>query len=177
MRLPAFGLALSLISADILLRPCSIVIIYSPVIADTILVWRLYVIWSRDWRVTVIPLILLLASFIDGTLVIAFAGHGYGANHDGPLVALIESYYAITLTLNALVTAFIVGRLWVASRRARETGGSRDDPFTKVITALVESGTIYLVALIVYIVLYGLNVSTSLSSLRLNDKYSSTTWC
>lgn len=97
--------------------------------------------------------------FIDGTLVIAYAGHGYANNHNGPLIALIEAYYGITVALNTVVTGFIVGKLYIASRRAKATGGNSGvNPFTNVITALVESGALYLITQFVYIVLYALNV-------------------
>lgn len=116
---------------------------------------------SRDYKVVVIPAILLIVTIVDGSLIMAFAGHGYGADHNGPLHALISAYYVLGLIFNTLVTALIVGRIWMVGHRSRSTGTRQNGVYLRVIVCLIESGSLYLVTLAVYLILYSTYVSTS----------------
>lgn len=97
---------------------------------------------ARDFRVIFVPLVLLISSIGICTAMISLGGHGYGSDHDGPLIALTETYFSITMVYNVMVTSAIVGKLWFVSRaaaRGRLTA-NRDGLYKRVIVALVESG-------------------------------------
>lgn len=112
-----------------------------------------------------IPVILLIGAIVDGSLIRAFAGHGYGADHNERLHALISACYILGLVFNILVTALIVGRVWLVGHRSRNTAGWRDGVYLRVIVCLVESGSLYLATLALHLILYSTYVSGSNSLL------------
>lgn len=65
----------------------------------------------------------------------------------------------LSLAINCIIMALIVGRLWWADSELRRAHATFPDPatrpprtYTKVITALVESGTIYAAFMISYLI-------------------------
>jgi len=107
------------------------------VIADLLLIYRLYVIWNRRKRVVVVPLVILITGCVVlPTVQTVFCGYVYA-----------------TLGLNTLVSALMVGRIWWISRAAGKALGSK---FSKrrnlAVAVIVESGVIYVIASVVYIV-------------------------
>lgn len=94
-----------------------------------------------------------------------------GMQNARDIVALLSMAFGLELTLNWTFTGLIAGRLWYAGRRAvaaRE--GRKDEPFTRVVIAFLESGAIYSAATVVLLVLYAVKVSLQhLGDLHVRD--------
>ncbi|KAG9043332.1 hypothetical protein FS837_009741 [Tulasnella sp. UAMH 9824] len=122
-----------------------LIVIVAGTIADATICWRLYIIWSRDCRVLVFPITVLIAGLLGCSLVIA---DDVLTTTRGPQAAIITNRQAWSLAmcttelvLNALLTGLIIAKLWRAHKTTRSTTKS---PYTRIILALVESGALYI---------------------------------
>ncbi|KDQ18747.1 hypothetical protein BOTBODRAFT_520017 [Botryobasidium botryosum FD-172 SS1] len=122
-------------------------------VGDSLVVYRVFVVWSRDWRIIVLPTMLLLSTAITGygtCYHLALLKPGQSVF----LIALkpwITSYFAITLTTNVMCTGLLAYRIWNINRGQGGAGG-RD--LSSLVVIVVESGAIYSSALIALLTLY-----------------------
>ncbi|KAG8882956.1 hypothetical protein FRB98_003387 [Tulasnella sp. 332] len=138
--------------------------------ADSLLIFRLYTIWSQNRWIAVFPVILVCIEssahclphlvavllFPGGVCAIMLcvlsavpAKASYASNMAFDEATLILSSICTVLT-NLICTPCIVGRLWWIGRRGqvKETRSF----YTVVIVRLIESGSLYTTTLIVWIV-------------------------
>jgi len=123
-------------------------------VQDIVLIWRLYVVFNRDWRIPIFFILLDLACI--GT---AYADTILFAIPNTDLTGLIPltiTSWALDLIVNVSVTLTIAGRLWwmgrnVASFRINHSSGN---PYSYSIYVIVESGAIFASATIVMLALY-----------------------
>ncbi|KAI9457154.1 hypothetical protein HD554DRAFT_2225124, partial [Boletus coccyginus] len=111
-----------------------------------VLIWRLYVVFMRDWRVVVFPLILTIGavgSIYAASAVSALPNNGlYGSL----TTSLVISGWVVGFILNVSVTGAIVARLWWTSRTIALLTTTSTNRFASSIYIVVESGTITLIA-------------------------------
>ncbi|KIJ64877.1 hypothetical protein HYDPIDRAFT_28231 [Hydnomerulius pinastri MD-312] len=114
---------------------------------DILLIWRLYMVWGRNWKVCIVPIIMecihigtiLVAAVLltmPSTNVFSTAVQAWGLTGWGMDVAV-----------NSLVTFGIAYRLWLADREmasASSAGGYKTAMFT-----VLESGALFATATIV----------------------------
>ncbi|KAG8986489.1 hypothetical protein FRB93_005259 [Tulasnella sp. JGI-2019a] len=121
--------------------------------ADVLLIFRLYMIWSRNRWVAVAPFILVLLECAAAIILCVMSAvpseASYSSHHELHELAVILSGVC-TVLVNVICTPMIVGRLWWVSRR----GQARDSRslYTVVIVRLIESGSLYTITLLVWIV-------------------------
>lgn len=130
------------------------------VVADSALVWRLWIVWLRDYRIMVIPVIAwlgllgcgLAVLILDVIQTLAGKNASWETRYQSTAAALIY----ISMGLNWLVTGLIVGRLWWADRKLKATYRSADSAprtsYTKIMVALIESGAFYSIYLVAYLI-------------------------
>ncbi|KAG9023669.1 hypothetical protein FRB95_012644 [Tulasnella sp. JGI-2019a] len=134
----------------------------SGAIADVLMCWRLYIIWSRNLRILIFPVLLLCIEVVLSVLLCALSFVGYrstGKYHKTYLVMSIIAG-ACTLIMNMTCTALIVGKLW--SARHKSLAIERRSLYKAVSITLIESGTLYtgtLLAWIIAILIPGGNIS------------------
>ncbi|KAL1746201.1 hypothetical protein HDZ31DRAFT_34682 [Schizophyllum fasciatum] len=126
------------------------------ILGDSIVVWRCWHVWGRNWKVCVFPALLILGSAICGfgqAYIFANATAIHSAFNDA-LEKWNGSLFILSLVTNVIVTTLIAARIWFL---ARETGGhllSTKFRYTKVLVIVIESAMIYSAALIIEIALY-----------------------
>ncbi|KAJ7271821.1 hypothetical protein C8J57DRAFT_1468041 [Mycena rebaudengoi] len=106
-------------------------------IADGLLIYRCYVVWNHDWRVIVVPVMLLIASTVCGLDVFLYA----------------TPQFAVTLATNFLVTGLIAGRIWWISHYSRaylEEAAQRR--YASAIVLIVESGMLYSATILAFLI-------------------------
>ncbi|KAG8898046.1 hypothetical protein FRB99_007693, partial [Tulasnella sp. 403] len=119
------------------------------IIADGLIVWRLFVIWARNVQVIVVPLVALVIAGIGSVIVLAndvvAAKRQLPDYNHNVAYGWTVAIYLVLLLVNWTVTGLIVGRLCISSRSAKDplNDGSR---YTRIIRVIVESGTLYSVA-------------------------------
>ncbi|KAF8869935.1 hypothetical protein BD779DRAFT_631369 [Infundibulicybe gibba] len=118
------------------------------VLADTLVIYRCYVVWGHNRRIIIFPCILLLAATICGYLF-------EGATSPS-LKRSFPIYLLMTFTLNTLITILTAGRIWWISRKARQILGSDlVKRYNSAIAIIVESGAIYSTYIILDVIISG----------------------
>ncbi|KAK0442145.1 hypothetical protein EV421DRAFT_1904321 [Armillaria borealis] len=117
------------------------------------IIWRCWVVWDRDWRVTILPIFFVIGEIVCGvsSVVRQFT---VSVNDDtGKHWAM--AIMAATVGTNILCTALIVARILYLTRGHREImGGIRT--YHGVLEILVESATLYSIIYVVLLILYPL---------------------
>ncbi|KAJ7235675.1 hypothetical protein C8J57DRAFT_1377615 [Mycena rebaudengoi] len=138
-----------------------------PVIAifmtDSLLLWRLYIIWGRIWTL-VLPSLMLIASVVMGILLLftsALPGHTFNS---ADAVRFGTAYFSISLSMTVIVTLTIVFRLLYLQRIVMKLLGNAPDDKAHYISAstiLLESSSMYALVGFIFLVLYNKNSPVS----------------
>ncbi|OCH88428.1 hypothetical protein OBBRIDRAFT_889115 [Obba rivulosa] len=149
-------------------------------IQDMVLIWRLYIVWNRNWKLCVFPVIVEMSH-----MAVAYSGSVLlgGSTTDLPsglLPKLGRIGWGLDLALNVSVTVAIAARLWYMGRKlaiANADGSfSHDAPnaYLVPIFTIIESGALFAVATLVLLILLvtssplnltGIDVATQLAVL------------
>ncbi|KAI0323990.1 hypothetical protein GY45DRAFT_1332033 [Cubamyces sp. BRFM 1775] len=123
------------------------------IIGDSVVVWRCWLVWGRDWRMCILPILLIIASAICGfaqTVYFARAQKLHSAFAKS-LQIWNGSLFSLSLATNVVVTVLIAMRVWYMFRMS---GGSKNFRYWRVLVIIIESGMIYSIALVCEITLY-----------------------
>ncbi|KAJ3576022.1 hypothetical protein NP233_g713 [Leucocoprinus birnbaumii] len=105
-------------------------------LADALLIYRCYVIWSYSTAVIVLPCLLFATSF------------GVGVFYASDLLAMLKSrgynYMWLALAFNILLTTLIALRIWWMARQASKAlGPTMARRYYSAMVIIIESGAIY----------------------------------
>ncbi|KAF8881457.1 hypothetical protein BD779DRAFT_1011679 [Infundibulicybe gibba] len=128
-------------------------------LAQMILLYRCWIIWSKRWAVVVVPGFLSLVTLGGGFAIAGlFDSLVRSVNHDrfDPLLRSTgTATNSISLAVNALTTFLIVVKIFLTSREVRSALGSNSHQSLRIATAmLIESGLLVLAFQLVFVVLY-----------------------
>ncbi|KAJ7643222.1 hypothetical protein B0H17DRAFT_1104685 [Mycena rosella] len=127
----------------------AVVFSVNTLIADCVLIWRCWVIWSRNWIIILLPAMCTVAGGALGFRSIAEQA-AYVLNPKLDRAAFVDfatPYFALSLVTTSLATILIVFRIMTMSEPAtRKSKG-----YGKLIEIIVESAALYSVALIVFL--------------------------
>lgn len=121
---------------------------------DLILIYRCWLIWNKNYYVTILPLL----TSIGGLICAAEVGHLVHGTHDATpspsIVPLGLASFTLPFCTNGMVTLLIVGRIWFTSRtmKAYTMPSARS-----VMAIMIESGALYFAVQLVFVTLYGMN--------------------
>jgi len=131
-------------------------------LADLLVLWRCWVIWMASGRlaaylVTLFPALVLLASFVLGTIwTLQSSQPGLSLYSDVPL-AFGTAYYIISLSFNILITILITIRLLMYRRTVLATlPPEHAKHYVSLATIIVESAALYSVFALMFIVTYAI---------------------
>ncbi|KAG8937178.1 hypothetical protein FRC03_010270 [Tulasnella sp. 419] len=117
--------------------------------------WRLYVLWRHNWRVLA-PLLILF--FAVTTFIFLSIAYHYKSRSDARFwaldLALHKAKGALTLTTHLCMLALMCGKIWQVSKWAI-TDNRRT--FRDKIDILIESGGLYVVAVLLSTVMQSIN--------------------
>ncbi|KAH7928994.1 hypothetical protein BV22DRAFT_1126074 [Leucogyrophana mollusca] len=122
---------------------------------DILLIWRLYMVWARNWKICIVPIIMECIHI--GTILVAAVLLTEPATDvfSHSVQAWGLSGWAMDVAVNTLVTFGIAYRLWCAEKQSVNTNGKQASYKTAMFTVL-ESGAIFATATII---LFALDVS------------------
>ncbi|KAL0947484.1 hypothetical protein HGRIS_013589 [Hohenbuehelia grisea] len=113
---------------------------------DSILIWRVWVVWNRSWKATIVPVALMLAAAGARTPIII-----------SPVLvrAFVSDIASIIIVVNVgLCTLLIGGRIWYIQR---EVSKNLNSPYRRtykaVMLLLIESGGLYFISQLLGIIL------------------------
>ncbi|KAF8901215.1 hypothetical protein CPB84DRAFT_1846968 [Gymnopilus junonius] len=116
-------------------RPKYWLYVTNNVLADSLLLYRCFVVWDHKKRVVVGPVIFLLAATACGYV---FEGSSTKMFNNSYI------YLVMTFALNAILTGLTAGRIWWLARKARVIlGAGLLERYNATITILIESGCLY----------------------------------
>ncbi|KAG8885200.1 hypothetical protein FRB98_001928 [Tulasnella sp. 332] len=121
-------------------------------LADTVFIWRLYVLWSRNILVALLPGLLFLCSTSGATVVVIT---DFLLAKDPRYLAINSLAFDTTLVAilvnSCYVTILVSGRLWWVGRmmdRVNPMELSRRTRYQGAIAAFLQSGAMYTIAII-----------------------------
>uniref|UniRef100_A0A8H7XT79 Uncharacterized protein n=1 Tax=Psilocybe cubensis TaxID=181762 RepID=A0A8H7XT79_PSICU len=127
------------------LKPKYLMYVTNNVLADTLLLYRCYVVWEYRKTIVVGPCILLIAGTVCGYI---FEGSS------SELFNLAYIYLILTLILNVILTCLTAGRIWWLARKARLVlGAGLLQRYNATTTILIESGLVYSIYIILNLAL------------------------
>ncbi|KAJ7935882.1 hypothetical protein B0H13DRAFT_1589966, partial [Mycena leptocephala] len=127
----------------------AVVFTVNTLVSDSILIWRYWIVWNRQWKIIILPTFCTVAGAGLGFRSIAEqAAYVLNPNLDrASFVDFATPYFALSLVTTSLATGLIIVRIFtLTGRAARKSGG-----YGRVIEIVVESALMYSVALIIFL--------------------------
>jgi len=139
---------------------------------DAVLIWRLYVVWNRNWKICVLPAIFELANMSAAFGAVYYASQPAIDIYSPDVKGLGLSGFALNLIVNISVTTMIAGRLWYMGSRVAtaisQTGRStRQNVYLPPMFTIVECGALFTASTVLMLALYLTNNIFTLSALNL----------
>ncbi|KAF9469643.1 hypothetical protein BDZ94DRAFT_16078 [Collybia nuda] len=132
-------------------------------LSDLLVLWRCWVIWTASGRfaayvVTFFPALLLLASFVMGTLWTLQSSQPGLSLYSKLPQAYGMAYYIISLSVNILLTILISTRLFMYRRTILASlPEEHAKHYVSLATIMVESAALYSVLALIFIITYAVN--------------------
>ncbi|KAF8961060.1 hypothetical protein BDZ97DRAFT_1921587 [Flammula alnicola] len=115
-------------------------------LADCLFIWRCWIIWDRNWKVVLLP---VLTTLVGTRLNLANEGALLSQN----FIDTGTPYLGLSLATTLLVTIFIMFRIYQVSSELQKQSGGRFSLYTSATEIIVESALLYSVSLLVLMVL------------------------
>ncbi|KAK0496165.1 hypothetical protein EDD18DRAFT_233132 [Armillaria luteobubalina] len=112
------------------------------IFADSIMIWRCWMVWGRRWLVVLLPISLLISGIV---LKLIDTYQGYTTGSDDPVAFVL--YLSFTLATTIWCTTLIIYRI-LAVVRGNDGVGGGVGVYRHVIEVLVESSALYSIFLI-----------------------------
>lgn len=120
-------------------------------LADSVIIWRAWVLWQKRTVVVAVPIALLLATGVSGFIFlyriskIDSPGSVFVDVFDNSVATWTTAFAALTLTTNILSTALIAYRIWSHHRQLKHLFNTSPihSRYREIFIIVVESGAIY----------------------------------
>ncbi|KAJ3842169.1 hypothetical protein EV361DRAFT_938353 [Lentinula raphanica] len=124
--------------------------------SQLILIYRCYLVWSRNIWVIILPILISFASVACGIALIGLVLTISPTAPQAPeaIVPIGTAAFAMSLCLNFIVSALIVGRIWYMTGLNREI--KTDGAIRRASAIVIESGLLFLAAQLVFVVLFAI---------------------
>ncbi|KAF9455811.1 hypothetical protein BDZ94DRAFT_1277229 [Collybia nuda] len=116
-------------------------------IADILFIYRCHIIWGRKKFIFYVLLLIIFVNFAFGTFISLFIRGPIGGYR-----GLAQASLYTSLAINIGVTLLSASRIWWISRRLKMLGPQVTQKYNTAMGLIIESGAIYCVAIIAYIV-------------------------
>ncbi|KAH7913519.1 hypothetical protein BJ138DRAFT_1081397 [Hygrophoropsis aurantiaca] len=131
-------------------------------IGDLVLLYRCWMVWGKNYYIIILPFLSAIAGFacimevFHDVLIMVGEGTAAGTP-PAALVPLGIAGYVLPLGTNALVTGLIAYRIWYSSRDINYNLVGGSGAGRRALTLIVESGALYLVVQLIFVVLFAMN--------------------
>ncbi|TFK42237.1 hypothetical protein BDQ12DRAFT_677854 [Crucibulum laeve] len=133
-------------------------------LGDALLIHRLFLIWGSSYLVIVVPMLAYLTAFSLAIIVLVVVGKPGGNFFGGKAINFGTPYYAITISMNILITLLICLRLrYLSTSVGRVLGKDNAKMYTSISTMLIESAAPYTLVGIMFLIPYARGSQTSIS--------------
>ncbi|KAJ3965189.1 hypothetical protein EV361DRAFT_811114 [Lentinula raphanica] len=129
------------------------------VLGDSIVIWRTWVLWARNWKMIYLPCILMLGSFISGSiLVYEFSlSPPSQPNFSNIITIWFSAFGGFSFFTNLYAVVVLLIKTWLHHRKMRQLciDVIINGPwFYSALCMIIETGSIYCVAVILVIILF-----------------------
>ncbi|KAF9461738.1 hypothetical protein BDZ94DRAFT_1263229 [Collybia nuda] len=133
--------------------------IFNTFLGDGLLIWRVYVIWGRNWKICVPSALLLIGTIICGIkTIVANATSSADSVFTSDILSWITSTFVLTIVTQITATALIASRIYYASRMSI-AGSAYKTRYMSLVWLVVESGAIYTSAALIQLITYLLKMN------------------
>jgi len=112
--------------------------------SDTLLTWRVYMVWEKNWKITMIPAILCAATFTSG--IATAINESIVTPGDTVFLKTIShwasSQFSISLAMNLTTTLLIASRIWYMTQDVRKHSPQDMKRYWRVIVIIIESASV-----------------------------------
>ncbi|KAJ7271044.1 hypothetical protein C8J57DRAFT_296221 [Mycena rebaudengoi] len=122
------------------------------VVGDGMIIYRLWIVWSRNKLVVVLPILSEIALAVSYTFLIVLRSRLGGK--DISATKLVTPVSLLTLGINIYCTALISYQIWTTTRAAVPVNQTN---LMDVLIIVVESAALYTTLMVVYEIIYQLN--------------------
>ncbi|KAH9915533.1 uncharacterized protein B0H18DRAFT_885862 [Fomitopsis serialis] len=123
-------------------------------LADALLIYRCFVLWS-NFYIIALPCLVWLASLGLGISTLYYSGSPGGNDYAGLAQTTSTAYLSCTMAINISMSALICGRiLWFARTTERVLMNGSTRQYFGIVTIIVESALLYTVFGIMYLVTF-----------------------
>jgi len=141
-------------------------------LGDALLIFRCYVIWSSNFTVILLPILIYLANLALGILVLVESGVPGGKFFSGKAVDFGTPFYSMAISLNILLTILICARLLYISKWVREAlGKDAANLYTGVMAITIESAIPYSICGLMFLIPYVRGSQTSVGFAQVWGKF------
>ncbi|KAJ8090378.1 hypothetical protein PM082_018974 [Marasmius tenuissimus] len=134
-------------------------------IADSLVVYRLYVVWGHRWKIAAIPVFMLVATSVCGYVgVWQYTRIQPGSNaYVKDIIVWGQALFGMSLGTNVIGTVLVASRIWWLGRQMQNRGlvESDNERYKRAVSMMIESGSLYSVSFIIFLILYGLNMQSA----------------
>jgi hypothetical protein len=129
---------------------------WTDLLGDLILIYRCWMVWGNNYYVIVLPLLSSIAGFccMISVLDILLVVNPTAPTPPNEVFSLGLAAYVLPLCTNVIVTSLIVYRIWSTSRTVPGAPQIGQGVTRRAIMLIIESGAVYLVVQLVFVVLY-----------------------
>ncbi|KAJ7257040.1 hypothetical protein C8J57DRAFT_1185909 [Mycena rebaudengoi] len=141
---------------------CNSVYIVNSWFQDALLLYRFWMIWSRNYYILAVPAMAFLTSMgklnILSAILIAELSQPGNTFWTTISVNLAIPYWSISISMTVILTSLIAGRLlFMRYRLQKLMGQNTPSPYVTVTAMLVESAAIYSINGLIFLISYGVN--------------------
>ncbi|KAG8980928.1 hypothetical protein FRB94_009483 [Tulasnella sp. JGI-2019a] len=122
--------------------------------ADSLMLWRLFVVWARDKRIIIMPILLLAGGAIGCIFIVAYDVMAktriLEPAFQKQAKALQIAVFAMNISTTWYLTIGIIYKLWYAERKSRvvhdydvHSTSKNVSPYRRIIKLLIQSGMLY----------------------------------
>ncbi|KAI3621025.1 hypothetical protein WG66_013373 [Moniliophthora roreri] len=128
-------------------------------VADFLVIYRLYVVWGYNRKITVGPILLLLGSSISGYITVwEISRAANGSIFEKQVSVWATALFSLSMATNIIVTSLIAGRIWyIGLRTSKNLGRQHGVKYSRAFVVIVESGALYSASLFILLILYSTN--------------------
>ncbi|KAF9039005.1 hypothetical protein BDZ89DRAFT_393324 [Hymenopellis radicata] len=126
---------------------------------DSLVIHRAFLVWENNWRVIVVPVLMLTTAIVFSVIrTIAVAEDIRALAMHSPIADGLLIFWVLSLVLNVVLTALIMGRLLSARTRARKyLGVHHATVYTQIAAMIIESAAVYMLLTLAFVILFGLH--------------------
>ncbi|KAJ3711430.1 hypothetical protein DFJ43DRAFT_1107817 [Lentinula guzmanii] len=131
-------------------------------IGDGMLVYRCYIVYEKNWKIIIPSILFWLGGSVCGAiLTYTFATLRSPALIDtSKAVPYVDTMIALSLTMNTLTTALIVGKIWSVDRQNATLmsnttmNATHTSKLHRVMRIIIESAALYTISTLIFVITY-----------------------